>query len=63
MLFDYCNRLRNSDEFFIQKGIGWALREYSKTNSEAVINFVERTNLAQFSKKEALKWLKNKGKI
>jgi Predicted DNA alkylation repair enzyme len=25
-----------SDEFFIQKAIGWALREYSKTNPDAV---------------------------
>lgn len=27
-----CNNL-NSDEFFINKSIGWILREYSKTNS------------------------------
>ena len=61
MLFDYCSRLKSSDEFFIQKGIGWALREYSKTNPEAVIRFVAQTDLAKFSKKEALKWLKNSG--
>lgn len=32
----YCYILLNNDskEFFIQKAIGWALREYSKTNPE-----------------------------
>ena len=55
--------LNTSKEFFIQKAIGWALREYSKTNAEAVINFVANNELAPLSKREALKWLKNQGKI
>jgi 3-methyladenine DNA glycosylase AlkD len=50
-----CEKHKNSDEFFIQKAIGWALREYAKTNSEAVKNFVGNTNLKNLSKKEALK--------
>ncbi|MCI4442640.1 MAG: DNA alkylation repair protein, partial [Lentimicrobium sp.] len=33
----------------------WALREYGKTNPEAVQNFVASTNLKPLSKKEALK--------
>lgn len=53
----------DSKEFFIQKAIGWALREYSKTDAQAVINFVENNKLAPLSKREALKWLKNQGKI
>jgi len=55
--------LNTSKEFFIQKAIGWALREYSKTDAEAVINFVENNELANLSKREAYKWLKNQGKL
>lgn len=50
-----CEKHKNSNEFFIQKAIGWALREYAKTNPEAVKNFVANTNLKPLSKKEALK--------
>lgn len=53
----------DSKEFFIQKAIGWALREYSKTDAQAMINFVENNELAPLSKREALKWLKNQGKL
>lgn len=63
LLFGYAEQLGTSNEFFIQKGIGWALRAYSKTDAKAVIEFVRDTNIAAFSKKEALKWLKNKGRI
>jgi len=55
--------LNTSKEFFIQKAIGWALREYSKTDAEAVINFVENNELANLSKREAYKWLINQGKL
>ena len=46
-------------EFFINKAIGWALRDYSKTNSEWVKNFIEknRENMAKLSIKEASKYL------
>ncbi|MBT3169644.1 MAG: DNA alkylation repair protein [Candidatus Cloacimonetes bacterium] len=50
-------RLNGSKEFFINKAIGWALREYSKTDAEAVINFVKYNKLASLSSREALKWL------
>lgn len=50
-----CEKHKNSNEFFIQKAIGWALREYGKTNPKAVRNFVASTNLKTLSKKEALK--------
>jgi len=50
-----CEKHKNSDEFFIQKAIGWALREYAKTNPEGVKNFVNNCNLKTLSKKEALK--------
>jgi 3-methyladenine DNA glycosylase AlkD len=44
-----------SKEFFIQKAIGWALREYSKTASSTVKNFIEEYPLAPLSKREASK--------
>jgi 3-methyladenine DNA glycosylase AlkD len=50
-----CEKHQNSNEFFIQKAIGWALREYAKINPEAVKNFVDNSNLKNLSKKEALK--------
>ncbi len=50
-----CNKHKISKEFFIQKAIGWALREYAKTNPEEVKNFVANNNLMPLSTKEALK--------
>jgi len=55
LLFKYINELEGSKEFFINKAIGWALREYSKTNQDIVIKFVNSHNLADLSKREALK--------
>jgi len=50
-----CEKHKNSHEFFIQKAIGWALREYAKTNPEVVRKFVVNSNLKPPCKKEALK--------
>ena len=46
-------------EFFINKAIGWALRDYSKTNSEWVKNFIEENEekMSKLSIKEAGKYL------
>ena len=44
-----------SKEFFINKAIGWALREYSKSNPQLVSEYVESNNLAPLSKREAMK--------
>lgn len=55
-------RRADSKEFFIQKGAGWALRDYSKVNPEAVVEFIdENPQLANLTKREGLKWLKNRG--
>jgi 3-methyladenine DNA glycosylase AlkD len=54
-LFSECIKQAHSKEFFIQKAIGWALREYAKTNPETVKNFVLNNNLKPLSTKEALK--------
>lgn len=55
LLQSLCLKHSDSNEFFIRKAIGWALREYAKTNSSAVQEFVNKTNLKPLSKKEALK--------
>jgi 3-methyladenine DNA glycosylase AlkD len=47
----------NSKEFFIQKAIGWALRQYAKTNPKWVKDFVKSNTLKPLSKREALKYL------
>ena len=47
----------NSKEFFITKAIGWALREYSKTNKEWVKSFLEGHALQPLSVREASKYL------
>lgn len=61
LLFDIICENLGSTEFFINKAIGWALREYSKTDKTAVLTFVSQTDLAPLSRREALKWLQNKG--
>lgn len=55
LLKSVCEKHKSSKEFFIQKAIGWALREYTKTNPEAVRDFVLNTNLMPLSRKEALR--------
>ena len=55
ILFDSINKLNKSKEFFIQKAIGWALREYGKSNPDSVVEFVGKTELAPLSKREALR--------
>lgn len=51
--------LHNSqtEEFFINKAIGWALRQYSKTNREWVKNFIQQNPLQPLSVKEGSKYL------
>jgi 3-methyladenine DNA glycosylase AlkD len=62
-LFDYCLRRAADSEFFVRKAIGWALREYSKTDPDAVASFVgdHGSKLSGLSRREALKWLERGG--
>jgi mutator protein MutT len=48
-----------SDEFFINKAIGWSLRDYSKTNPRWVRDFIaaHKDKMAQLSIREAGKYL------
>ena len=60
LLFTYILPHCYSKEFFIQKAIGWALREYSKTDALQIKGFVEATpELPALSKREALRLMKN----
>ncbi|MCX5054901.1 MULTISPECIES: DNA alkylation repair protein [unclassified Streptomyces] len=56
-LFSYCLRQSGHPEFFVRKAIGWSLREYAKTDPEAVRTFLarERGRFAPLSVREALK--------
>ncbi|CFQ42921.1 DNA alkylation repair enzyme%2C truncation [Streptococcus pneumoniae] len=49
----------NQTEFFINKAIGWTLRDYSKTNPTWVTCFIEKNKerMAELSIKEASKYL------
>ncbi len=57
LLFDYCRRMAPDPDFFIRKGIGWALREYAKTNPRAVKQFLKNAALSPLSVREAGKHL------
>ncbi|MFV0558248.1 MAG: DNA alkylation repair protein [Enterococcus sp.] len=52
ILFD-----QETPEFFIQKAIGWSLREYSKTNPEWVSDFLVHHQLSKLAVREASKYL------
>jgi 3-methyladenine DNA glycosylase AlkD len=60
LLYTLCLRLADEKEFFIRKGMGWALREYSYVNPESVRDFVEKSPLSALTKKEALKAINRK---
>jgi 3-methyladenine DNA glycosylase AlkD len=57
LLGRYIRNLSGSKEFFIQKAIGWILREYSKTNAAWVRTFIKENKLAGLSVREGSKYL------
>lgn len=58
LLFQYIVSRANSEEFFVQKAIGWVLREYGKTNPLVVKKFVALNYLKPINRREALKNLR-----
>ncbi|MFD2445955.1 DNA alkylation repair protein [Bacillus sp. CGMCC 1.16607] len=58
LLSEMIERSKHIKDFFIEKAIGWALREYAKTNPEFVKEFVETHTLPKLSVREAMKHLK-----
>ncbi len=61
LLFEIIKENKADKEFFIQKAIGWALREFSKTNPAAVVSFIDQQNIQGLAKREGLKWLSEHG--
>ena len=59
LLFDACERTAHETDFFIRKAIGWALRQHSRIEPDAVRDFVEthRDDLSGLSLREATKYL------
>ncbi|NBD26826.1 DNA alkylation repair protein [Paenibacillus glycinis] len=55
LLFALITRTAREGDFFMRKAIGWALREYGKTDPEAVRAFVREHELSPLSVREALK--------
>ncbi|WP_243525009.1 DNA alkylation repair protein [Bacillus pseudomycoides] len=58
LLFSIIGQLKSSKEFFIQKAIGWVLREYAKTSPNVVWEYTQNNALAPLSKREAIKHIR-----
>ncbi|NNF20457.1 MAG: DNA alkylation repair protein, partial [Saprospiraceae bacterium] len=60
LLYQNIMNLTGSKEFFINKAIGWSLRQYSKYNPKSVRRFIDENQaaLANLSVREGSKYLK-----
>jgi 3-methyladenine DNA glycosylase AlkD len=58
-LFAYADRRAADTDFFIRKALGWALRQYARTDPTTVRDFVasRADQLSALTKREALKHL------
>lgn len=61
VLFGNCAVLATHPDFFIRKGIGWALRQYARTDPMAVADFVRKHSLSPLSEREALRGILKDG--
>ena len=57
LLKDLIRQFQPIREFFIQKAIGWSLRQYSKWDPRSVREFVNEIQLSGLAAKEATKYL------
>lgn len=48
-------QLKDTNEFFLNKAIGWILREFAKTNPKWVTQFTQEITLHSLSRREALR--------
>ncbi|MCO5275223.1 MAG: DNA alkylation repair protein [Flavobacteriales bacterium] len=55
LLFANIDRHAARTDFFIRKAIGWALREYGKTDPGVVLEFVRSRKLSPLSEREAVR--------
>ena len=58
LLFKYILEVKDSQEFFLQKAAGWALRQYSKSNPDLVKEFIESNVLPKLTVREGMKYIK-----
>ncbi|MFI5492172.1 DNA alkylation repair protein [Actinoplanes sp. NPDC051859] len=58
-LFGYCSRQASHPDFFIRKAIGWALRQYARTDPDAIRAYLAThgSELSPLSVREAAKHL------
>ncbi len=57
-LLNQCiSTLEGDQEFFIQKAIGWALRQYSKTNPDWVREYITDRPMSTIAMREAKKYI------
>ncbi|MBZ0266314.1 DNA alkylation repair protein [bacterium] len=59
LLFKFCREHLDEESFWIRKAIGWALREHSKTNPQAVSRFIDqyKLNMSNLTLREASKYI------
>jgi 3-methyladenine DNA glycosylase AlkD len=57
LLYDCIRPSLGASEFFLRKGIGWALRQYARTDAKEVVRYVRlnEAQLSALSKREALR--------
>ncbi len=55
LLSHIIDQLKDTNTFFINKAIGWSLREYGKTNPAWTSDFVAQTKLHPLSRREAMR--------
>lgn len=65
LLYDCMEPALEEKEFFLRKAIGWALRQYARTDPQEVIRYVHEhaDRLSGLSKREALKHLFKQGLV
>lgn len=57
LLTDLIRQFKGNKEFFIQKAIGWTLRQHTREDGQAVRDFVEEEQLVGLARREALRLL------
>lgn len=57
LLHSLCNQFKTNNDFFIQKAIGWSLREASKTFPNEILLIIEDLHLIGLAYRESMKYL------
>jgi 3-methyladenine DNA glycosylase AlkD len=52
------DQFKGDKEFFIQKAIGWSLRQHSRTNPKEVKSYLENSGLEGLARREAERLMK-----